>query len=227
MRINNKNLITLTALTLGISFGFGVFHTDAQTMPTNENSVMYTLASENYKLITIKKGDTLFSLAKKYKTTITILKKMNNLKSDKIVIGKKLKVPTGATSGKLSLKLQKGFALEQEEPGKSILLYQKDTTYFARIEVLDSKVNMNVVKKEASEYLKATGKVHVMNSNQAHPFYKGAVFYLHASNSKVSQNLVVKKIDGKLVKFTIHFANKEQSEGITPYMIDILSTAKF
>jgi peptidoglycan endopeptidase LytE len=227
MRKINKNLITLTALTLGISFGFGVFHTDAQTKPTNENSVMYTLARENYKLITIKKGDTLFSLAKKYKTTITILKKMNNLKSDKIMIGKKFKVPTGATSDKLSLKLQKGFALEQEEPGKSILLYQKDTTYFARIEVLDSKVNMNVVKKEASEYLKATGKVHVMNSNQAHPFYKGAVFYLHASNSKVSQNLVVKKIDGKLVKFTIHFANKEQSEGITPYMIDILSTAKF
>jgi hypothetical protein len=30
-----------------------------------------------------------------------------------------------------------------------------------------------------------------------------------------------------LVKFTIHFANKEASEGITPYMIDILSTAKF
>jgi LysM repeat protein len=227
MRKNNKNLITLTALTLGISFGFGIFHTDAQTMPTNENSVMYTLASENYKLITIKKGDTLFSLAKKYKTTITILKKMNNLKSDKIIIGKKLKVPTGATSGKLSLKLQKGFALEQEEPGKSILLYQKDTTYFARIEVLDSKASMNLVKKEASEYLKATGKVHVMDPNQAHPFYKGAVFYLHASNSKVSQNLVVKKIDGKLVKFTIHFANKEQSEGITPYMIDILSTVKF
>jgi LysM repeat protein len=227
MRKNNKNLITLTALTLGISFGFGVFHTDAQTMPTNENSVMYTLASENYKVITIKKGDTLFSLAKKYKTTITTLKKMNNLKSDKIIIGKKLKVPTGATSGKLSLKLQKGFALEQEEPGKSILLYQKDTTYFARIEVLDSKASMNLVKKEASEYLKATGKVHVMDPNQAHPFYKNAVFYLHASNSKVSQNLVVKKIDGKLVKFTIHFANKEQSEGITPYMIDILSTAKF
>jgi hypothetical protein len=152
---------------------------------------------------------------------------MNNLKSDKIMIGKKFKVPTGATSGKLSLKLQKGFALEQEEPGKSILLYQKDTTYFARIEVLDSNANMHLVKKEASEYLKATGKVHVMDPNQAHSFYKGAVFYLHASNSKVSQNLVVKKIDGKLVKFTIHFANKEQSEGITPYMIDILSTAKF
>jgi hypothetical protein len=66
-----------------------------------------------------------------------------------------------------------------------------------------------------------------MNPNQAHPFYKGAVFYYHASNSKVSQNLVVKKFDGKLVKFTIHFANKEESEGITPYMIDILSTAKF
>jgi hypothetical protein len=56
MRKNNKNFITLTALTLGISFGFGVFHTDAQTMPTNKNSVMYTLASENYKLITIKKA---------------------------------------------------------------------------------------------------------------------------------------------------------------------------
>jgi LysM repeat protein len=223
----NKSFLTLTALTLGLSFGFGSFHTDAQTMTTNEKSVMYTMANEDYKLITIKKGDTLYSLAKKYKTTVANLKKMNNLKSDKIISGKKLKVPNAATSGKLSLKLQKGFALEQEEPGKSILLYQKNTTYFARIEVLDSKANMNLVKKEATEYLKSTGKVQVMNPNQAHPFYKGAVFYLHASNSKVSQNLVVKKIDGKLVKFTIHFENKEESEGITPYMIDILSTAKF
>lgn len=42
---------------------------------------------------TVKKGDTLAKIAKKYKTTTSNLKKLNNLKSTKLTVGKKLKVP--------------------------------------------------------------------------------------------------------------------------------------
>lgn len=49
---------------------------------------------------TVSKGDTLSSIAKKYSTTVTALKKTNNLNSDVIKIGQKLQVPstTNATN---------------------------------------------------------------------------------------------------------------------------------
>jgi LysM repeat protein len=219
----------LTVLSLGLALGFGAMQNDALGAGKNGESFVYTVATADYQVITIKKGDTLYSLAKKYKTTVATLQKMNNLKTTKILVGKKLKVPAADTTatGDISLTLQKGYILEKEEPGKNVLLYKEDMNYFVRIEVLDNKANLDAVKKEATEYLKATGKVHAIDPNQTgHKFYKGAKFYLHASNSKVSQNLVVKKVGSKLVKFTIHFRNTEASEGITPYMLDILATAK-
>jgi lipoprotein-anchoring transpeptidase ErfK/SrfK len=43
----------------------------------------------------IKEGDSLVKIAKKYNTTIDLIKRMNNLKSDTINLGQKLKVWTG------------------------------------------------------------------------------------------------------------------------------------
>ncbi|HOJ41119.1 MAG TPA: LysM peptidoglycan-binding domain-containing protein, partial [bacterium] len=41
----------------------------------------------------VKKGDTLSGLASRYNTTVAVLKKMNNLSSDLILVGQALKVP--------------------------------------------------------------------------------------------------------------------------------------
>jgi len=43
----------------------------------------------------VKKGDNLTNIAKKYKTSISQIKSLNNLKSDKIIIGRKLLVSKG------------------------------------------------------------------------------------------------------------------------------------
>lgn len=43
--------------------------------------------------ITINKGDTLYSIAKKYNTTVDELKKLNNLTSNTLSIGQTLKIP--------------------------------------------------------------------------------------------------------------------------------------
>ncbi|XZF75645.1 LysM peptidoglycan-binding domain-containing protein [Bacillus sp. AL-1R] len=48
-------------------------------------------ASVVYK---VKKGDTLYKISKKYKTTVTELKKQNKLKSNSIRIGQKITIPT-------------------------------------------------------------------------------------------------------------------------------------
>ncbi|WP_171051019.1 LysM peptidoglycan-binding domain-containing protein [Bacillus sp. BHET2] len=52
-------------------------------------------ATGTYK---VKSGDTLSAIAKKYKTTVTNLKKINNLKSDRIYVGQVLKVSGSATA---------------------------------------------------------------------------------------------------------------------------------
>lgn len=51
-----------------------------------------------YGIHKIKSGDTLWELAKKYKTTVAELKRLNGLKSDTIYVGKTLKVPNGKAS---------------------------------------------------------------------------------------------------------------------------------
>lgn len=55
---------------------------------------------------TVKKGDTLAKIAKKYKTTTANLKKLNNLKTTKIKTGQKLKVPKAAAKNSKTTKKQ-------------------------------------------------------------------------------------------------------------------------
>lgn len=83
---------------------------------------------------------------------------------------------------------------------------------------------MNDVKINAKEYLMSTGNPTEIATDQTIPFYTDTAFFLHASNSKESQNVVVKEIDGVLLKFTIHFPNKETAEDVTPVMLDVLNT---
>ncbi|WP_066300206.1 LysM peptidoglycan-binding domain-containing protein [Bacillus sp. FJAT-29937] len=47
---------------------------------------------------TVQKGDTIYSLAKQYETSIHDLKKKNNMSSDKIIVGEKLLLPTETSS---------------------------------------------------------------------------------------------------------------------------------
>jgi LysM repeat protein len=45
------------------------------------------------KVHVVKKGDSLYGIAAKYKTTVPLLKKANKLKSDNLQIGQKLTIP--------------------------------------------------------------------------------------------------------------------------------------
>ena len=50
--------------------------------------------SNYYKVHTVKKGDTLYSISKKYNTTIEAIKIANEMNDEKVIIGKALKIPT-------------------------------------------------------------------------------------------------------------------------------------
>jgi hypothetical protein len=42
---------------------------------------------------------------------------------------------------------------------------------------------------------------------EAIPLYQNTKFSLHASNQETAQNVIVKEIDGVLLKITIHYLN--------------------
>lgn len=48
---------------------------------------------------TVQRGDTLFALARRYNTTVDALRKLNNLKGNKLATGKRLRVPGSHISG--------------------------------------------------------------------------------------------------------------------------------
>lgn len=60
------------------------------TPPVNINSII------NY---TVKKGDSLYTIAKKYNTSVSNIVSLNNLKSNNLSIGQQLKIPSSSTTG--------------------------------------------------------------------------------------------------------------------------------
>ncbi|WP_205439681.1 LysM peptidoglycan-binding domain-containing protein [Peribacillus alkalitolerans] len=186
------------------------------------------------KTVIVKKGDTLYKIAKTYGMTVEELKKLNQLKTTKIFPNQKLYVNstsspiTSYNPDKVTLqaKLPKDFELVAEEPRRFILQHKKDGSSFVRIEILAPNTDLLKIKLNSIEYLKPIGKAIEINDPFVHPFYKNSHFYLHASNMKLSQNIVVKTIDGKLMRFTLHFTNNEESEGISPVLVNTLRTMK-
>ncbi|MBN8193848.1 LysM peptidoglycan-binding domain-containing protein [Bacillus sp. NTK074B] len=72
-----------------ITFSNDMYYLLGETPPAK------TEATGTYK---VKSGDTLSAIAKKYKTSVSQLKKINHLKSDRIYVGQVLKVSGSATA---------------------------------------------------------------------------------------------------------------------------------
>jgi hypothetical protein len=49
-------------------------------------------SKKKYKIYIVKKGESLYSIAKKYKVSVDSIKDLNSLRSDELQIGKKLKI---------------------------------------------------------------------------------------------------------------------------------------
>lgn len=62
-------------------------------VPVNENG------SSNYIIYTVKLGDNLYSIAKKYNTSVLGIKALNSLTSDLLSIGQQLKIPISQSTG--------------------------------------------------------------------------------------------------------------------------------
>ncbi|OAT79622.1 hypothetical protein A6P54_16130 [Bacillus sp. MKU004] len=183
--------------------------------------------------VLVRTGDTLWGISQTYGLTVDELKRNNGLKSSLIFTGQVLKVnkvtpdkSTGYDADKIipGLTPRPGYYYTAEEPRKFILQSANDDYYFTRVEVIGAGAEIGSLKKQAQNELRLLGKVTELPSDNSLPFYKGAEFVMHAHDSDVQKNIVVKRVDGVLLKFTIHFRNAEESEGIVPEMLKMLNT---
>ncbi|OIU66413.1 LysM peptidoglycan-binding domain-containing protein [Rossellomorea aquimaris] len=182
--------------------------------------------------VLVRPGDTLWGISQTYGLTVDELKRNNGLKSSLIFTGQVLKVnkvtsdkSTGYDADKVipGLTPRPGYYYTAEEPRKFIL-QSNDDYYFTRVEVILAGTDISSLKKQAQNELRLLGKVTELPSENSLPFYKGSEFVMHAHDSGVQKNIVVKEVDGVLLKFTIHFRNAEESEGIVPEMLKMLNT---
>jgi LysM repeat protein len=116
----SSRAIMARAYTVGadIVFGNGQFapatsegrsllaHELTHAVQQNFSANLQVSRQEDYETITVKKGQTLYGIAKEYGTTVAVLQALNNLKSSDVKEGQTLKVPkkparpVGAGSGK-------------------------------------------------------------------------------------------------------------------------------
>ena len=81
-----------------------------QTLKLTKNDEMIP---EDYLIYKVKKGDSLWNIAKEYNITVDTLKKINNLSSDKLIINQQLFIPKSDNSsvkntGEINYVVQKG-----------------------------------------------------------------------------------------------------------------------
>ena len=70
------------------------------TQKTNTAKAPVTLGADQYKIVS---GDTLGKIAKKFKVTVSDLKRANNLDSDAIRVGQILKIPAASAQKTVTL----------------------------------------------------------------------------------------------------------------------------
>lgn len=119
-----------------------------------------------------------------------------------------------------SLYILDGFSLEQEEPGRDLLFYENDDSFFVRISKLDSEIHYDEIKKNLLNSSK-----NVIEENPetlAEASFKDAEFYLIDADNYIS--IIAKEFDGQNYLFSIHMPLKEAAEGVGPNIWAMLST---
>ena len=88
-RLKEVNNLTSNSLTLGQELLIPEEEEDEEIPPIEEEGFI------NY---TVKSGDSLYSIARNYNTTVNVIKEINNLTSNNLSIGQVLKIPTSAST---------------------------------------------------------------------------------------------------------------------------------
>lgn len=133
---------------------------------------------------TVKKGDTLYSIAKKYNTTVNNIKSLNNLSTSTLRIGQKLKIPpketttpsTTPTPNTLTYTIKKGDTL-----------YGIATKYNTTISAIKSLNNLDTNTLTIGKTL----KIPTTTSYTTHTVKKGDTLYSIAKKYNTTVNNLI------------------------------------
>lgn len=129
--------------------------------------------------IVIQKGDTLYSIAKRYGTTVQQLKEDNSLSSDMIYVGQKLQLPGQPQAETLFVVMGGSFSKKSNADKRVTLLKQKDVDAVVVTKVIDNKTYYRIqtgafAKREnAEQQLKklknvGIGDAYILSSKPLH-----------------------------------------------------------
>jgi N-acetylmuramoyl-L-alanine amidase len=114
--VKNKLMITLLTITLLLTTSSNALAYIDIYADSEKNSVPFQAVPEN-KIYEVKKGDTLWGISQNYKIEVEEIMKINNLKSNLLLVGQKLVLPhltnsdTSYRSSQLRYNVQKGDSL--------------------------------------------------------------------------------------------------------------------
>jgi hypothetical protein len=123
-------------------------------------------------------------------------------------------------TGKLAL--GQGFAMYvfdgfTFDTGLSLLTMDIDKNYYARIVKLPAGYKLEDIRKEAVQDLSKVGKVKELQGSDINPALGGAALLLLGSNDKLTQQVIVKEVDGTGYRIDVNTPHTEPSEGFGPH----------
>lgn len=133
---------------------------------------------------TVKKGDSLWTIARKYNTTVAELKKLNNLSSNTLQIGQALKIPSTNSSSNKDL-----YIMYKVKSGDSLWKIAKE--YNTTVDNLKSinKLNSSMLKINQELFVPKPSQ---SNSNKTYTVKKGDTLWDIAKANNISVDKIKK-----------------------------------
>jgi membrane-bound lytic murein transglycosylase D len=121
--INEKNVLTLPSHKMGafINNEEAIYNYYKDAMATNNEKLVPTQVT---KIHTIRKGESLTSIAKKYNCSLTALKTWNDLKSNKAIPGKKLTIISNSEP------IDKEISVPKKQAEKNLVIEAEKFKYY-------------------------------------------------------------------------------------------------
>ncbi|KNY28817.1 LysM peptidoglycan-binding domain-containing protein [Pseudobacteroides cellulosolvens] len=117
------------------------------------------------------------------------------------------------------------FTFTGEEPGRDLVFSNYDSGFDVRIEMLPLNADTNMIRTNSMLELQYVGTPVEMKGEEIFdPFFRNAVFFLHASSNTLSKNIILIRIGNYLFRFTVSIPNTEAAEGLGPSLYAMLKT---
>lgn len=102
------------------------------------------------------------------------------------------------------------------EPMLSLLTLDADRNHYARIEKLPSGYSLEEVIKTAHAELSKVGEVREVRESEMNPLLGGASLLLTGSNDKLSQEVIIKDVEGTGFRIYVNLPNNGANDPFEP-----------